>query len=446
MPPPTGRAVLARTPRDVPARPRAPRSNAGVEAVNPVWSRIAQSPSAPQRTGRISRVPENDEPTTGFTCTLMEMAADEFDETRSCCAENILERLRRMHGQALEALRLAVSRMASGAAMDGLLTRHFGPSGPSRRATVLANLRTTLTTAEGFLRSHTFQCRPLADRFGCTGTENARAGTDTDITVCMGGGEPTFEWPTILHELFHVSGVADLPVFQESTTPAQEAAGEFETYCAERGADRRCETDVEDPRFARYPSSAPLRNADSYRMLVTTIGDVAWTAEAEPGARWVPTFGLGVGATLPTGDVTLAARVAWTPLGRGLHFITPGAVGLWMPGLGVVDRASPDADQPRAYAGGELGLRWVTGAGPVAGVFDLGAGAGAIFRRDETVDAGALVRASAGIRFGGPGFGGRVSADLSRLFDFALQNQREDGWILGGFLGLHWGGRSGAPR
>jgi hypothetical protein len=57
-----------------------------------------------------------------------------------------------------------------------------------------------------------------------------------------------------------------------------------------------------------------------------------------------------------------------------------------------------------------------------------------------------MVRASAGLRFGGPEFGASVNADLGRIFDFALREQRTDGWILGFSAGLHWGGHTGAPR
>jgi hypothetical protein len=117
-----------------------------------------------------------------------------------------------------------------------------------------------------------------------------------------------------------------------------------------------------------------------------------------------------------------------------------------MPGLGTVDGADPDVEQPRAYVGGEVGLRWVTGSGPVAGVFDLGAGVGSVFRRNETASVGSLVRGSAGLRVGTESAGGSINLDLMRMFDFALSEQRADGWIIGLSLQGHWGGHSGAPR
>ena len=81
---------------------------------------------------------------------------------------------------------------------------------------------------------------------------------------------------------------------------------------------------------------------------------------------------------------------------------------------------------------------------PVTDVFDLGAGVGSIIRRDETVDFGALVRASAGIRFGSPDVS--VNADLMRMFNFALSEQRTDGWIGGLSLQGHRVGHSGSSR
>lgn len=399
---------------------------------------VQQSGAGPSVQRQIHHRAEEDEPGVGFTCGLMEMSRDDFDE-RSCCADNIMQQLRRMLGQAREALTTAGQRIDSGASVDSLLRQHFGPSGPSQRSTIAANIRSTLAVANTFLEHHTFRCRPLGDRWGCTGSENARAGTDTDITVCMGGGSITFDWTTILHELFHMSGVADLPVLGETTTHAQEVAGEFETYYSPTGAES------EDARWRRYPSSAPLRNADSYRQFVAAISAPTFTGEPVP-ARFVPTLAVGGGVMAPSWQPTIMARLAFTPMGRGLHFITPGAVGLWMPTTGAVRATDPDATQPRGYAGGEVGARWVTGSGPVAGVFDLAAGAGAVWTRGGSVDPGALLRASAGVRFGGPEFGASVNADLGRIFDFALSQQRTDGWILGLSAGLHWGGHSGAPR
>jgi hypothetical protein len=399
---------------------------------------VQQSGAAPAVQRQIHHGTEEDEPGVGFTCSLLEMSRDDFDE-RSCCADNILQQLRRMLGQAREALTTASGRIDSGASVDSLLRQHFGPSGPSQRSTIAANIRSTLAVANTFLDHHTFRCRPLGDRWGCTGSENARAGTNTDITVCMGGGAITFDWTTILHELFHMSGVADLPVLGESTTHAQEVAGEFETYYSPSGAES------EDARWRRYPSSAPLRNADSYRQFVASISAPGFADEPVP-ARFVPTLTVGAGVMAPGLQPAIVARLAFTPLGRGLHFITPGAVGVWMPTLGAVRATDPDATQPQGYAGGEVGARLVTGSGPVAGVFDLAAGAGAVWTRGGSVDPGAMVRASAGLRFGGPEFGASVNADLGRIFDFALREQRTDGWILGFSAGLHWGGHTGAPR
>ena len=386
------------------------------------------------------RYHEEETPTGGLSCTLTEMASHDFDPGRSCCDDHVMERLRSMLSASRAAMQLALRRIESGASIEGLLRLHFGPSGPSMRSTILANIRTTLSVAEAFPSRHTFLCRPLSDEWGCRGEELALADTDSDITVCLGGGTITFDWQTILHELFHVSGVAILPVYGSSTiTPAQTAAGEFETYYRPGGAES------EDPRWSRYPSSDPRRNADSYRQLVAAVAASNWS-DSPPSGRFVPTLAVGVGVGVPDFSPTIIARVAFTPLGRGLHFITPGAIGFWSPTLGTVTSSDPNARQARGYVGGELGARVVTGVGPVAGVFDLATGAGAAFTRGGSIDPAAIVRGSAGVRFGGPSFGASINADLIRIFDFALNEQRTDGWILGLSGGLHWGGHSGAPR
>jgi hypothetical protein len=391
-----------------------------------------------QAQGHSHRYQEEETPGQGFSCTLTEMADPAFDNSRSCCDEGVTRRLRSMLTASHAALELAISRIESGASIDDLLTLHFGPSGPSMRSSILANIRTTLGVAKTFLTGHNFLCRPFSDDSGCHGEELALSSEDSDITVCLGGGSITFDWDTILHELFHVSGMADLPVYGGRATPAQVAAGEIETYY-------RPGVQSEDPRVARYPSSQPRRNADSYRALVAKVVSSDWS-DSQPAARFAPTLAVGGGTGLQNFSPTIIARVAFTPLGRGLHFVTPGAVGFWSPTLGVLPSTDPDAAQARGYAGGELGLRYVTGAGPVAGVFDLAGGAGAAFTRGGSIDPAALVRGSAGVRFGGPTAGVSVNADLMRMFDFALAQQRTDGWILGVSVGLHWGGHSGAPR
>jgi hypothetical protein len=371
---------------------------------------------------------------------MRQLGDENFAE--SCCDGRVLGQLRAMLNDARTHMRTALGRIGSGASIDSLLRLHFGPSGPSVRATILGNIRTTLGVADTFLSHHTFLCRPFSDEIGCTRFEMALASRDSDITVCLGGGFIPFDWTEILHELFHVSGVANLLVHGHAETPAEEAAeaaGEFETYYTPGGAE------MEDPRWRRYPSAAPLRNADSYRRLVEAVSADNFV-DAQPSARFAPTLAAGFGFQLPDMSPTIMARVAFTPLGRGLHFITPGAAGFWSPTLGTLPSTDPAATQARGYVGGEIGARLVTGSGPVAGVFDLAAGAGAAWTRSGSVDPAAMVRGSAGVRFGGPSFGASVNADLMRIFDFALENQRTDGWILGLSGGLHWGGHSGALR
>ena len=392
-----------------------------------------------QAQGHGRRFQEEDTPSEGFNCTLAEMASSDFDNGRSCCDDAVTHRLESMVTAAQSAMELTISRMSAGASIDDLLRLHFGPSGPGMRSTILDNIRTTLGVARSFLTRHKFLCRPFSDTWGCRQDELALSDTDSDIVVCLGGGSIRFDWDTVLHEMFHVSGVANLPVMgNEGTTPEQVAAGEIETYY-------RPGSLSDDPRVARYPSSQPRRNADSYRAFIKELSSTTW-ADSQPGARFIPTFALGGATPLQGFTPSIVARVAFTPLGRGLQFITPGAVGFWSPTAGVLPSTDPNATQARGYVGGELGARYVTGAGPVAGVFDLAGGAGAAFTRGETIDPALMMRASAGVRFGGPSFGASVNADLLRIYDFALSEQRTDGWILGASIGLHWGGHGGAPR
>jgi hypothetical protein len=151
------------------------------------------------------------------------------------------------------------------------------------------------------------------------------------------------------------------------------------------------------------------------------------------------------GATLPSGEFTVAARLASTPFGQGLHFITPGAIGIWTPSRGAVPLTDPAEGETTGYLGGELGIRGAFGS-TVAAVFDFAGGGGARWTRGGDVEGAMHLRTSAGVRFGTPSIGGSVSADLTRMFVFGRDNRIDDGWILGGSLGLHFGGHSGAGR
>ena len=80
------------------------------------------------------------------------------------------------------------------------------------------------------------------------------------------------------------------------------------------------------------------------------------------------------------------------------------------------------------------------------GIFDLTVGGGARFTRDTSVEPALGFRASAGLRFGSPGFGGSVSADVLRILELLRTAKGDQDWIFGGGLRLHWGGDSSAPR
>ena len=247
-------------------------------------------PALQAQRSRFSR--EADTPSMGFTCTLQEMDDANFDG-RSCCDERVLGQLRTMVNDARAHMRTAIERIDGGASIDALLQLHFGPSGPSSRGSILANIRATLGVADAFLSRHTFLCRPLSDRFGCTGVEAARAAEDTDITVCLGGGTVAFGWATILHEMFHVSGVADLHVYGETATAAEEAAGEFETYYAPQGAEmEESAAGGVTPRPHRCATPTPI--AGSWRRFRPTTG-----CDTQPSARFAPTLAAGFGIAAP---------------------------------------------------------------------------------------------------------------------------------------------------
>lgn len=416
------------------------------------------APAVQRRTG--DEPDEEEQRTSGLSCPLTDFSDPDFDEARSCCHRAALDRAREHLETSRTYLRRAIQNMASGARIDGVIATHFGASAVAQRGRILANLRTTLAAAERFDTpqsnpSQTFVCRPLGHS-ECQSNEHARAGQGTNITLCLNTWWLLNDrWTTVLHELFHYSGVALLPVLGESARPEDVASGRFETYHspAVEEARRRDPAEIqsmerEDPSvrvFTRYPTAFSLENADSYMHLVETIGAETWSEEAASAWRYVQMPSLFFGSTVPQGEFTMAARLAFTPLGRGLHFITPGAVGIWTPGRGAVPLTDPAASETRGYLGGEVGLRGVFG-GTVAGVFDFAGGAGARWTRGGDVEGAMHLRTSGGVRFGTPAFGASINVDLTRMFEFGREMSIQDGWILGGAVGVHWGGHSGAGR
>lgn len=87
--------------------------------------------------------------------------------------------------------------------------------------------------------------------------------------------------------------------------------------------------------------------------------ELASWSDSQPFARFAPTFAFGAGSSLQNFTPSIIAGVAFAPLGRGLHYISPGAVGFWSPTLGVILSTDPNARQARDYLAGELGLRYV---------------------------------------------------------------------------------------
>jgi hypothetical protein len=375
-----------------------------------------------------------------FSCNAYQMMDAIGTTTASCCAEGPLEEFRRLNREAVENVDRAIDRIAGGRRMDGVIATHFGAGQISQRPELVRRLRAvrqTLVTFEG--ANKTYGCRGVDSE--CDIRVAAYANADGVVFCGVGPNRPYFtqDWVTLLHEMFHVTYPNTLPRY-ESATPAQQSGGEFETYYDEHGSSQ-------DPRNTRYAATAySLVNADSYAELVRVIGASNWSEEPASAAAFVPMLGASVGSLLTSPEPVLALRLTHTPYGHGFLWITAGATGLWTPGHGELPTSDPAARQTRAYVGGNLGLRAIAGSGSVAGVFDLSAGVGARFTRGGDVDLGVHARAAAGLRFGSPSLGGSVGVDLQRVFDFATRTRLDEGWILGGFLNLHFGGHSGHTR
>jgi hypothetical protein len=376
-----------------------------------------------------------------FTCTSEELINVSGDTTESCCSDLPLRTARAQAVIAQQYLDRTIARMAAGQRMDGVLATHFGAAQVSHRSQVLDSLRLVRTTLATFEAS--------GKKYGCRGSDTACPDQDTKalgnhdgILFCGVVAQPPYiltDWPVLLHEMCHVAFPINLPRYG-SATPQQQTVGEFETYYDRTGEET-------DPRWTRYATSASsLINADSYARFVVVVGAESWTAEPAPPTAGLPMPSASTGAVVGSGDIALAARLTETIYGRGLFFVTAGASGLWMPGRGVLPSTDPAASQTRAYVGGNLGLRTIVGSGAFSGIFDLEAGLGARFQRGGGTDVGVLGRVAAGLRLGSASSGVSIGVDLQHVFDFAGATHLDDGWIVGGFLGAHWGGHSGQTR
>lgn len=374
------------------------------------------------------------------------------DPDTTCCSSHTQSLIPGLYTRSRDFTDRAIQRVAAGANMDGAITRHFGSGALSERSEILSRLR--IIRAELDKESaHKIRCRIALNATNAIGYEllprvdsrlfcqsnvqaSARVG-GTVATLCVDvNGNPAGGWSTLLHEMVHLSGVGNLPD-RSAATPTQTAAREYETYEHQRGA-------------GLYPNPMPfsLRNADSFSSFVAEIGAESWSAETNLGA-FLPTLEAGgimsLGSTPRFG---LGGGMLWTPFGSNIQPLI-GARALWLPTRGS---DVPPAVQPtdlRAYAGGELGLRWITGGPRVQFVLDVAGGAGAYVTVDENVDPALMARLGLGLRFGGPQLGFGISADFMRLFHLnqsGLVGTGADDWFGGLGIRGHWAGSSTRPR
>jgi hypothetical protein len=337
--------------------------------------------------------------------------------------------------------------MNQGDNMDGAISRHFGAGARGRRTEMLANLRVIRAELDEE-STHVVRCRialnarnsigydllsRVDSRLFCQSNVNATGSVNGNVaTLCVDiDGRPAGGWETLLHEMVHLCGLGNLPD-RDDADQAQLGSGEYEMYGHE----------------ATYPNPMPfsLRNADSYSSFVREVGDSGWSAESNPAAG-LPTVEAGPAMTLENNPRPgLSAGLLWTPLGSNLQWIL-GARALWFP-----QRDREPALEPtdlRAYAGAELGLRWIVGGDRTQFVLDIAGGGGPYVTVDEQVDPAFAARVGLGLRVGGPELGFGVSADVMRLFHLRGENlvggAAED-WFGGLMLRGHWGGTSTRPR
>jgi Domain of unknown function (DUF4157) len=378
-----------------------------------------------------------------------ELADVQSDWTTSCCKRDTLSRLPSQYNLAREHTDRAIQRMSDSANMDSAITLHFGSGARWYRQTILENLRTIRRELD-LESTHQAVCRialgganmagaslyssldrALFCRMDVLASATPTTTGEKILTLCLdSSGNFSNGWTTILHEVAHFSRIALLPA-RERASPEQVTSGEFETY--EHGDG--------------YPNPMPfsLRNADSYASFVRDIGTESWSEESN-AAAFAPTIELGSALTLDSRHrFGLAGRAMWTPLGSNLQLIT-GVGGLYLPQLGSEVTRPSDL---RAYAGPELGLRWITGGRSTQFVLDVVGGGGSYVRVDESVDAALSARIGLGVRFGNPSAGFGISTEVMRLFNISTGDITRDATrdLFGSImLRAHWGGSSSRPR
>lgn len=123
-----------------------------------------------------------------------------------------------------------------------------------------------------------------------------------------------------------------------------------------------------------------------------------------------------------------------------------GARALWLP---LRDEEVATPTDLRAYAGPEIGLRWIVGGSGTQLVLDVAGGAGPYVTVDDSVDPALSARLGLGVRFGGPEAGFGIGADFMRLFHLDsgdLVGDEADDWFGGLMIRGHWSGTSSGTR
>jgi len=371
------------------------------------------------------------------------------DPDTSCCSSHTQSLIPGLYQQARDFADRTLQRMRSRARMDGALGRHFGTGALWSRAEIVRRLEQVRSELDKE-SSHSHLCRIALTARNSIGVDllarvdrrlfcrfnvlaSGRVGGNVAILCVDADGNPEGGWETLLHEMVHLSGVGDLPS-RENATPAQVTAGEYESY---QGGER-------------YPNPEPysLRNADSYSSFVSEVGAAGWSQESI-APLFAPGLELGPALSLERGPRPgLEAGLTWTPLGSELQMIV-GARALWLPRGRGEETTPPPPTALRAYAGPEIGLRWITRTRPVQFVLDVAGGAGPYVTVDNRVDPALAARLGLGLRVGGPTMAFGVGADFMRLFHLDQGNlvgTGADDWFGGLTIRAHWGGSSGRPR
>jgi hypothetical protein len=343
--------------------------------------------------------------------------------------------------------------------MDGAIRRHFGGGGLWQRAEIQRRLDVVRAELDEE-STHVVRCRiarsvepgpgechvswpaDLDNRLFCryNVAASARIGGNV-VTLCIDiEGRPAGGWTTLLHEVVHLSGVADLPAREAGSTEMQAtdeqiARGEYEMY---EGGDR-------------YPNPTPyaLRNADSFAAFVRDVGSASWSEESNPAA-YLPTVEAGPVVSLEdTPRPGVGGRLLWTPLGGNFQMIA-GVGGVWLPRIEERELSSPpEPTDLRAYVGAELGLRWIVGGDDLQFVLDVAGGGGPYVTVDDDVDAALMGRLGLGLRYGGPQASFGVSAEVMRLLHLdntGVVGDEASDWLGGLVFRGSWGGSSTTPR